>query len=100
MNLFYSDFDKRFLAALTNAPDSIAPAAANRMTDAQVLRAMAKAWVASGGDAGGLTDEYVMKLRAEAGENYANAELPEGRQGEELNMTGFELASNPRLCGK
>lgn len=65
MNLFYSDFDKRFLSALTNAPDSLAPAAAQRMSDAQVLRAMAKAWVASGGDAGGLTDEYVTKLRAE-----------------------------------
>ena len=64
MNLFYSDFDRRFLAALTNAPESTAPAA-RRMTDSQVLRAMAKAWVASGGDAGGLTDEYVTKLRAE-----------------------------------
>ena len=65
MNLFYSDFDRRFLQALTNAPESTAPAAARRMTDAQVLRAMAKAWVASGGDAGGLTDEHITQLRAE-----------------------------------
>ena len=65
MNLFYSDFDKRFLQALTNAPESLAPSAAKRMTDAQVLHAMAKIWVSADGDAGGLTDEYVGKLRAE-----------------------------------
>lgn len=65
MNLFYDDFDRRFLSALTNAPDSLAPAAARRMTDAQVLRAMATAWVAAGGEAEGLDDEYVGKLRAE-----------------------------------
>lgn len=65
MNLFYEDFDRRFLSALTNAPDSMAPSIAQRMTDAQVLRAMAKVWVAADGEAEGLTDEYVMKLRAE-----------------------------------
>ena len=65
MNLFYDDFDRRFLSALTNAPDSLAPAAAQLLTDAQVLRAMAKAWVAAGGEAEGLDDEYVGKLRAE-----------------------------------
>jgi hypothetical protein len=65
MNLFYSDFDKRFLSALTNAPDSLAPRAAKRMTDKQVLHAMAKVWVAADGEASGLTDDYVAKLRAE-----------------------------------
>ena len=63
MNLFYSDFDKRFLSAL-NQPQR---PRAQRMTDAQVLREMAEVWVDSGGDAGGLTDEYVAKLRAEIG---------------------------------
>ena len=60
MNLFYSDFDKRFLDALTPRPSTH-----RKMTDAQVLREMAEVWVDSGGDAGGLTDEYVTKLRAE-----------------------------------
>lgn len=64
MNLFYDYFNKRFLEALTDQ-QSATPRTAQDMTDAQVLRAMAKAWVASGGDAGGLTDEYVGKLRAE-----------------------------------
>ena len=60
MNLFYSDFDKRFLSALNHAQRP----RAQRMTDAQVLREMAEVWVDSGGEAGGLTDEYVGKLRA------------------------------------
>lgn len=64
MNLFYSDFDKRFLAALTGQ-QSATPRTAQDMTDAQVLSAMAKIWVVSGGEAAGLTDEYVGKLRAE-----------------------------------
>ena len=59
MNLFYNDFDKRFLDALTPRPSTH-----RKMTDAQVLREMAEAWVDSGGDAGGLTDEYIGKLRA------------------------------------
>lgn len=64
MNLFYDDFNKRFLEALT-CQQSATPRTAQDMTDAQVLNAMAKIWVVSGGDAGGLTDEYVGKLRAE-----------------------------------
>lgn len=60
MNLFYSDFDNRLLNALAPKPGT-----RYQMTDAQVLREMAGVWVDSGGDAGGLTDEYVMKLRAE-----------------------------------
>lgn len=62
MNLFYSDFDKRFLSALTN--NSTSPAS-HYKSDAQVLREMAEVWVDSGGDAVGLTDEYVRRLRAE-----------------------------------
>jgi len=67
VNLFYEDFERRFLSALTNAPDSLAPQIAQRMTDAQVLHAMAKVWVQAGGEAEGLDDEYVGKLRAEIG---------------------------------
>lgn len=63
MNLFYSDFDKRFLSALTNA--STTPRTNQYVSDAQVLREMAEIWVGSGGDSGGLDDEYVGKLRAE-----------------------------------
>ena len=62
MNLFYSDFDKRFLSAMKTQNAMPRTAA---MTDADVLREMAEVWVASGGDAGGFTDEYVGKLRAE-----------------------------------
>ena len=65
MNIFYSDFDKRFLAALTNAPEAMAPDIAKRMTDAQELHAMAKIWVSADGEASGFTDEYATKLRAE-----------------------------------
>lgn len=64
MNLFYDDFGKRFLAALTGQ-QSATPRTAQDMTDAQVLSAMAKIWVVSGGEAAALTDEYVGKLRAE-----------------------------------
>lgn len=60
MNLFYSDFDKRFLSALRH--DASAP---RKMTDAEVVREIATLWVESGGDADGLDDEYVGKLRAE-----------------------------------
>lgn len=63
MNLFYSDFDKRFLSALTNA--NATPRTHQNASDAQVLREMAEIWVDSGGDSGGLDDEYVGKLRAE-----------------------------------
>lgn len=61
MNLFYSDFDRRFLAE----SDRQRTIPRKAMTDADVLREMAEVWVDSGGDAGGLTDEYVGKLRAE-----------------------------------
>ena len=64
MNLFYSDFDKRFLEALTGQ-QSATPRTAQDMTDEQVITAMAQAWVDSGCDSGGLDDEYVGKLRAE-----------------------------------
>ena len=40
-------------------------AAMRLMSDEQVIRAMAKTWVDSGGDSGGLDDDYVGKLRAE-----------------------------------
>jgi hypothetical protein len=40
-------------------------AAMRLMSDEQVIRSMAKTWVDSGGDSGGLDDEYVGKLRAE-----------------------------------
>ena len=40
-------------------------AAMRLMSDEQVITAMAQAWVDSGGDSGGLDDEYVGKLRAE-----------------------------------
>ena len=35
------------------------------ITDADVIREIAEIWVDSGGDSGGLDDEYVGKLRAE-----------------------------------
>lgn len=60
MNLFYSDFDRRFLNALAPRPST-----RHQMTDAQVLREMAEVWVQSGGDAGGFDDYWVEKLRAE-----------------------------------
>ena len=62
MELFYSDFDKRFLSALTN--NNTSPAN-HYKSDEQVIREMAEVWVDSGGDAGGLTDEYVAQLRRE-----------------------------------
>ena len=40
MNLFYSDFDKRFLSALNQSQRP----RAQRMTAAQVLREMAEVW--------------------------------------------------------
>ncbi len=36
-----------------------------QMSDEHVITAMARTWVDSGGEAGGLDDEYVGKLRAE-----------------------------------
>ena len=59
MDILYSDFEKRFLSALS-APLNTA----RHMTDAQVMREMAEVWVDSGGDAGGFTDDYVRQLRA------------------------------------
>jgi hypothetical protein len=60
MNLFYDDFDRRFLSAM--AP----PAAINtKSTDAEVIRELAQLWIDSGGESSGLTDEYVGMLRAE-----------------------------------
>ena len=35
------------------------------ITDADVIREIAEIWVDSGGDSGGLDDEYVGKIRAE-----------------------------------
>ena len=60
MNLFYNDFDKRFLSALRH--DASAP---RKMSDAEVVREIATLWVESGGDAGGLDDEYVGRIKAE-----------------------------------
>ena len=58
MDILSKDFEKRFF---TPPPQNIK----YKMTDKDVLREMAETWVDSGGDFGGLTDEYVMKLRAE-----------------------------------
>ena len=63
MNLFYSDFDKRFLSALTNA--SATPHTGQSVSDAQVLREMAEIWVDSGGDSGGFDRHYIDRIRAE-----------------------------------
>ena len=57
MDILFKDFEKRFFTPPMQGK--------RRMTDKDVLREMAETWVDSGGDFGGLTDEYVMKLRAE-----------------------------------
>ena len=61
MNLFYTDFDRRFLQK--SERQNTIPRKA--MSDADVIREMAEVWVDSGGDAGGLDEHYVVKLRAE-----------------------------------
>jgi hypothetical protein len=57
MDILFKDFEKRFFTQPMQGE--------RRMTDKDVLREMAETWVDSGGDFGGLTDEYVMMLRAE-----------------------------------
>ena len=57
MDILFKDFEKRFFTPPMQGK--------RRMTDKDVLREMAETWVDSGGDFGGLTDEYVMMLRAE-----------------------------------
>lgn len=61
MGLVQNDLDKRILAefARQNAAYRLA------MTDDQVIREMAVLWVESGGDAGGLDDDYVGMLKNE-----------------------------------
>lgn len=63
MGTVYNDMDKQLLNLIAATNESYR--ALYRKTDAQVLREMAEVWVDSGGDAGGLTDEYVRRLRAE-----------------------------------
>lgn len=63
MGTVYSNLDKQLLNLITATNESYR--ALYRKTDAQVLREMAEIWVQSGGDAGGLTDDYVRKLRTE-----------------------------------
>lgn len=55
-----NDLDRRIYAAFEATNEAY-----RRMSDSDVIRAMAETWVASGGEAGGLDDEYVGKLRAE-----------------------------------
>ncbi len=54
-----NDLDKRILAAFAAQNSSYRRA----MNDDDVIGEMAAIWVASGGDAGGLDDEYVGKIR-------------------------------------
>ena len=61
MGQVQNDLDKRILAAFAATNASYRRA----LNDADVIEEMAAIWVASGGDAGGLDDEYVRKLRAE-----------------------------------
>jgi hypothetical protein len=61
MDLFYTDFDRRFLR--DSERQGTIPRRA--MDDAQIIREMAEIWVDSGGDAGGLDDAIVAGLRAE-----------------------------------
>lgn len=60
MGLVHNDLDKRIYAAFAATNEAY-----RRMTDPDVIRTMAEIWVASGGESGGLDDEYVGKLRAE-----------------------------------
>ena len=57
MDILFKDFEKRFFTPPVQSR--------RRMTDKDVLREMAETWVDSGGESSGLTDEYVMMLRAE-----------------------------------
>jgi hypothetical protein len=57
MDILFKDFEKRFFTPPVQGK--------RRMTDKDVLREMAETWVDSGGESSGLTDEYVMMLRAE-----------------------------------
>lgn len=60
--LHYTDFDRRFLDALQRQSPPTQPA---KMTDAEVITAMAEIWVDSGGEGEGLDEYYIVKLRAE-----------------------------------
>jgi hypothetical protein len=62
MNLFYSDFDKRFLSALTTPSTTQID---GKPSSAQVIREMAEIWVDSGGEASGFDEQYITQLRAE-----------------------------------
>ena len=62
MNLFYSDFDKRFLSALATPSNTKLN---SKPSDAQVIREMAEIWVDSGGEASGFDEQYISQLRAE-----------------------------------
>jgi hypothetical protein len=57
MNLFYQDFERRFL--------NVAHPVNTKSTDAEVINELAQLWIDSGGESSGLTDEYVGMLRAE-----------------------------------
>jgi hypothetical protein len=57
MNLFYQDFERRFL--------NVAHPVNTKSTDAEVINEIAQLWIDSGGESSGLTDEYVGMLRAE-----------------------------------
>jgi len=59
MDILFKDFEKRFFTPMPQTQVK------RRMTDNDVLREMAETWVDSGGESSGLTDEYVMRLRAE-----------------------------------
>ena len=59
MDIFFQDFEKRFLSALQH------DAPKRRKTDADVINEMAALWFESGGEADGLDDEYVTKIREE-----------------------------------
>ena len=59
MNLFYQDFERRFLNVAHPLPVS------TKSTDAEVINELAQLWIDSGGESSGLTDEYVGMLRAE-----------------------------------
>ena len=59
MGLVQNDLDKRILAEFARQN------ALYRATDADVVSLMAQIWVESGGDSGGLDDEYVAKIKTE-----------------------------------
>ena len=60
MGLVHNDLDKRIYAAFEATNEAY-----RRMSDSDVIRAIADIWVASGGEADGFDEEYIGKIRDE-----------------------------------